>query len=307
MKILLDRLNRPEYIFQPLQLYRRLFPHRHVNRKTLENVTLAWGAILQVSPNETIGSALLKMGLYDLGVTETLWRLIDRGEICVDIGANIGYTTSIMASKSGATGVVYSFEPHPDLYVELNDNIANWHANLNWDHIKSYQIAVSDHSGEGLLHIPSFFSSNRGTASLVSTDQDNASTDDSITVKLSTLEEVMKGTNRIDVLKIDVEGHELEVLSGAAAYLQKQQIRDVIFEGNDAYPNKVTAYLERHGYVLFKIQKKLLGPHLAHPSAKDTTSYWEPTNYLATSEVSRAVQRMGKKGWASLKGNMIPH
>ena len=48
-------------------------------------------------------------GIYDLIVTEILWRLINKGEIAVDVGANIGYMTSLMAAKVASSGKVYSY------------------------------------------------------------------------------------------------------------------------------------------------------------------------------------------------------
>ena len=84
-------LNRPEYIFRPAQVYKRLSHFKAKQTNQFENVSLPWGVNITVRPDEVIGRSLWSMGIYDLSVTETLWRLIDSGETAVDVGANIGY------------------------------------------------------------------------------------------------------------------------------------------------------------------------------------------------------------------------
>jgi FkbM family methyltransferase len=66
------------------------------------------------------------LGVYDLPVTETLWRLTELGDLGVDAGANIGYTASVLAVRAGPAGLVVAFEPHPVLRAELAANIARW-------------------------------------------------------------------------------------------------------------------------------------------------------------------------------------
>ena len=68
-----------------------------------------------MNPKETIGRAILRLGVYDLCVSESICRLLDPGESAIDVGANLGYMTSLMAAKAGKCGSVESFEPHPDL------------------------------------------------------------------------------------------------------------------------------------------------------------------------------------------------
>ena len=61
----------------------------------LPTVHLPWGLQLRIDPRESIGSAVWRLGLYDLAVSETLWRLTSPGDLTVDVGANIGHMTSI--------------------------------------------------------------------------------------------------------------------------------------------------------------------------------------------------------------------
>jgi FkbM family methyltransferase len=242
------------------------------------------------------------MGIYDLIVTEVLWRLIDRGETAVDVGVNIGYMTTIMAKRVGETGKVWCFEPNPEVYEELSENIRTWQETLGWNQIYAKKIALSNQTGVGVLSVPK---RNREEASLIPhTDvrdiQGNESNSKIYTVSLARLDEILKNSELIGVLKIDVEGHELEVLQGATELITKQQIRDIIFEDHSGYPSPVSQFLEEHGYTVFRIWKGFWRPVL-EPPTKKRVHQWEPPSYLATKDISRTIERLKKRGWSSLQ------
>src|ERR687886_1998553 len=104
------QLDKPEYFFRPTQLIQRL--RQHLIHKTpsgeFEKIRLPWGVDIRVRPTETIGSSICRLGVYDLTVSEVIWRLLEPGEQAVDVGANIGYMTSLMAARVGKTGNVTS-------------------------------------------------------------------------------------------------------------------------------------------------------------------------------------------------------
>ncbi|MFB2773251.1 FkbM family methyltransferase [Pelatocladus sp. BLCC-F211] len=309
---LISYLRRPEYILRPIQIYRRIMHSFDSGENEFENVLLPWNIKIRIRPHEQIGRSIWLIGIYDLSVTEVLWRLIDRGETTIDIGSNIGYMTSIMAKQVGETGSVYCFEPHPEVYEELTENIRIWQASMGWHQINTYRIALSNKSGDGVLKIPADFLENRGTAALfpLSNDaciynHDNSSP--TYTVTLNSLDEFIKNHQNIEnisVIKIDVEGHELEVLKGARKLINQQQIRDIVFEEHASYPSNVTKFLEENGYTIFRICKGFWGPLLQPPMMNRVgcSQYWEAPSYLATTDPSRAMKRMQKRGWNSLYG-----
>src|ERR1700682_4087610 len=99
----IGRLFKPEYVYRPKQFYLRVV--RGFRRETrCVDLRLPWGTSIYVHPEHHIGRAIWHLGLYDLAVTEALWRLVDSGELAVDIGANIGYMTGVMAVRAGASG-----------------------------------------------------------------------------------------------------------------------------------------------------------------------------------------------------------
>src|SRR5262245_30401299 len=114
---------KPEYLLRPSQLWRRLQWHFAPANETYISVRLPWGAQIRVRPTDVIGSAIAKLGLFDLLVSESLFRLCDVGELALDIGANIGQMTSLMAVKVGPSGTVLAFEPHFEIFSELAFNV----------------------------------------------------------------------------------------------------------------------------------------------------------------------------------------
>jgi FkbM family methyltransferase len=248
------------------------------------------------------------MGVYELGVTEALFRLTDPGDMAIDVGANIGYMTSILARVVAENGTVFAIEPHPALFRELNDNVARWTTQSGVGKIRCFEGALSSRSGMGTLCIPTSFCENTGTASIARNEVgDNSShsmeSGKRIQVKLHTLESLLAshlGRVSIGIMKIDVEGHELEVLKGAENWLVQKRIRDIVFEDHGDYPTSTTTYLADRGYQVFRITKSFFGPRLTLPAEPHTRIAWEPPSFLATHAPARAIARFKTWGWQLL-------
>ncbi|WP_300662153.1 FkbM family methyltransferase [Fluviicola sp.] len=142
-----------------------------------------------------------------------------KSEAILDIGANIGQTAfNILQTqtKKGLNPVVYAFEPYPKTFRKLESNIR-----LNRTaQIRAFNIGLSNQ--KGLLHMTQHSPSNSGGFRMT-TDTQNA-----VSVPVISLDEFVSEQNisRIDFIKIDVEGFELTVLSGAKQVIQ--QFRPVL-------------------------------------------------------------------------------
>jgi FkbM family methyltransferase len=291
-------LNRPEYLLRPLQIYRRLLrpPHQSINE--LKTVVLPWGVNFKIHPHarDVVEYSLWILGIYDLSLSETLWRLTDPGEIAVDIGANIGYTASIMAARVGKAGKVACFEPNPEVYQELEENVKNWQEIQGWSHVQLYPVALSDRTGSGWLEIPQY---NRAEAALIDScaRPDRPIAARIYSVALTRFDDFWPGEKpKIGILKIDVEGHEFNVFQGAEQFLSQHLIRDIVFEEHQYYPSNTTQCLEQHGYQIFRLWKGFWRPLLLPPTDRKIHP-WEPPNYLATLDPERAIARLKKRGW----------
>ncbi|WP_395939890.1 FkbM family methyltransferase [Anabaena sp. FACHB-709] len=125
-----------------------------------------------------------------------------------------------------------------------------------------------------------------------------------IPVYLERLEKVLGDKYKlINILKIDVEGHELQVLQGAGNFISHQTIRDILFEEHHGYPSQLTEFLEKNGYRIFRIWKGFWKPILLSPT-KTLIHEWEPPNYLATLDPKRAIKLFDEWGWKSLSGRI---
>jgi FkbM family methyltransferase len=163
----------------------------------------------------------LKPENYEAETQEALRVLIKPGMTVLDIGANTGYFTVLMADLVGPTGRLYSFEPFAANLRLLKDNVKANH--LSW--VQVIPVALSDHEGTAILHINPV---NDGGHSLgdSGTNSDMAGWDRAAlqeTVATETLDGFLEknGVARVDVIKIDVEGAETLVFAGASKLLSR--------------------------------------------------------------------------------------
>src|SRR5580693_8255561 len=141
----------PEYLFHPRQILRRILFRPSMNQVKLP---LPWNCEIGVhSTHESIGRAIATQGVYDLAITEAAMRLIFPGETVLDVGANCGYMSLVLALSAGVRGEVFSFEPNPEVLPILEANITRWQA-LPIAPIYNTCAALSNYDGSATLSIP---------------------------------------------------------------------------------------------------------------------------------------------------------
>lgn len=298
----LKPLTTPEYFFRPRQILHRFVRALQGNSlPEFQTVTLPWNEKIRVRPSEVVGSGIWCYGVFDLPVTEAICRLLDKSETAADIGANIGQMTSLMRQRVGPSGKVISFEPHPDIFSELRFNVETLSNCDRVAPVELHNIALSDKVGEAFLDVGPSWSINRGMARLVSAESNTPQ--GLIAVKSTLLDDVLGDDTQIGVCKIDVEGHELQVLKGAARLLATRRIRDIVFEDLDPFPSPVHKHLGAHGFTIFSLHSRLWGPRLV-PATTHTrfTRMRDGRNYLATLDPERVINRFRALGWKTLRG-----
>jgi FkbM family methyltransferase len=295
---LLTRINRPEYVFRPDAAIRRIRLGAKLpgGSGAIRDVKLRWGQTIDVFPDH-LGRALIIGGIVDLPLTESIHRLLDPGGLAVDAGANIGYVTNLMATRLGAGGRVMAFEPHPTVFQLLEQNVTRWNADPSIGKVECRRLAVSNESGSGRLSGGGDVNTHMGLASLRNGAE--AGRPDDFDVELETLDDVL-GDGQPDLIKIDVEGHEWEVLEGAGKLLAERRVRDVVFEDHGIYPTPAMTLLEEHGMTIFTLTHSLLGPRLRPVREGPAPGGWPGPNYLATLDPARASARLAPRGWGSL-------
>jgi len=296
----LNRIFKPEYFYQSKIALQRLIPFQAKIDNEFIIKTLPWHLNIRVRPEEEHGKILTTLGVIDLMVTETLWRLTEPGELAIDVGANIGYMTAVLATRVGSSmgGSVWSFEAHPEIFSELKFNVDDWQQQLKNVQFFPKNVAVSEQKGTVQLQIPDAFADNRGLASVMSVAE---VTDKSVIIESCSLDDLFLESREIGVMKLDVEGHELQVLKGAKQLFQQQQIRDCVFEEHREYPTPVTSFFEDMGYKIFRIQRSFFKPILLSPDSKVPRTNWEPTSFIATRNPERVIDIFKQPGWQIFK------
>jgi len=228
--------------------------------------------------------------------------LCDEGETCLDIGANIGYMSSIMARRVGRSGRVIAFEPNPAIHRELEINLAMWKNAVPAIMLDGRAVALSDHQGSLDLEVPEESAHNCGLARVLHRSVAPRPQFRSVAVTCDTLDHVLCAGEQVGVAKLDVEGHEEAVLLGARKLLSAGRIRDWVFEHHSTYPSPVTNLFEENGYTVLRLKKGFFRPSLVPAAATMPASMWEPPSFVATQVPNRLAERFKPAGWRALRG-----
>jgi len=290
---------RPEYILRPSQILRRIAYGMGMTRANCSAMT-PWGLPVSFDPNELHGRAMLTLGLSDLRTNEIISRLVEPGDTAIDIGANIGIMTSLMAARAGPTGAVYAFEPHPETRKHLESNVRSWTTcNRLTAPVSVLPYAISRSSGEAALYEPGQFSANSGLASLENSSGQGGAGTAHIAVETVSFDEWADDIGQIKLVKIDVEGHEDSVLDGMEATLAAKRIDHLIFEEMRPLPSPATERLTDHGYACYMIDRSFWGPLLTPDRAGPSGLRSEATNVLATRQPE--INRLLGRSWSCLR------
>ena len=188
-----------------------VFPVRRLAQKSLDGPvdTTLWGHRLRFYPHDNISERrlLFTPGSWDRLERALLERILEPGAVFLDIGCNFGGYTWWVLSRLGRGCTVVALEPDPELYDRLRFNLAT----NNWNHVRALSCAVGEKEGRGVLRI---HSKNRGENTLLELKDGMES--EAVGVPVQPLKMVAQeaGLDRIDVLKIDIEGMEPRVLQG---------------------------------------------------------------------------------------------
>ncbi len=164
--------------------------------------------------------------------------LLNEGDTFIDIGANVGFYSHTVArfSKLFPNLRIYAYEANPDTYLRLVKGDA--------ENIRAQQIAISDQAGTldfvggAVSHVFTAFNK-------VSAYNINGRT---VPVYSRRLDECEIEGNSL-VIKIDVEGQEMEVLLGATGLLESGRVKAIYVDGYA--DQRVMEILKRHGFKLF--------------------------------------------------------
>jgi len=158
-------------------------------------------------------------GEYEPVTTTLLKNTLHKGMTFIDIGAHVGLFTLPASLWVGTEGRIVAFEPHPDNFNMLLQNISSNELPCT---IEAIQSAVSDKNEKMQLHLSPF---NTGDHQLFHKGGRH-----SVEVDCTTLDEFITNEQRVDVIKMDVQGAEAAVFRGMKRVLHDNPNIQIIWE-----------------------------------------------------------------------------
>ena len=209
------------------------------------------GSLIHLELNDYGGRSMYYFGDYDPKITRVLRRTLSPGDNVVDIGANFGLISLQAAKIVGSNGAVHAFEPQRGLADQIKTS-----ARLNgYRQLTVHPTALSDSDGETTMFVSPGVT---GAASLVREDLAGVQTESVSTANAGSYLDALE-LNSVQLLKIDVEGHELTVLKAAEDWLRKVKPSAVLFETQDheipLRERPVVEFLDSLGYKFYPIGK----------------------------------------------------
>jgi len=209
-------------------------------------------------------------GKYEPSTQTIIRQSVKPGMNCIDLGANIGYLSILMASATGESGSVHSFEPFPEMCEILNRNVD---ANAMRGIIRTYPIAAHSRAGTAPIYFRTDEANDNFGSNFIANvpDEVHNGTHKSVDIQLARVDDVIGEQLPIHFVKIDVEGSEFFALDGMQKILRRWHPL-LIVELNEyclrrmggVTPDDLLAVLESYGYRVYALDNYLAG---------DTTPY----------------------------------
>ena len=154
----------------------------------------------------------------DRAERKLLRSVLSAGAVVVDAGANIGVYSQFLSRMVGPTGVVHSFEPAPENFRRLQS------ATRNLANVRLSQAAVGESSGRSKLYVSDQLNVDHRT---YATDGDSRP---AVQIDIVALDDYFKPGQRVDLIKMDIQGYELHALRGTNRVLADNPAAKLLLE-----------------------------------------------------------------------------
>jgi FkbM family methyltransferase len=212
----------------------------------------------------------------DRAERQLLKRVLSVGDVVVDAGANIGVYSQFLARCVGATGIVHSFEPSPENFKHLQS------ATRKLANVRLSQAALGECSRRSRLYLSDKLNVDHRT---YATEEDSRRT---VPIDIIALDDYFKPGQRVDLIKMDIQGYELHALRGANRVLADNPSAKVLLEFwpyglKQAGANwiELIATLESKNMAVHRITKR--GPVPLRPESVSESPDWY-VNVFASSK-----------------------
>ena len=187
-------------------------------RKRQVPLVINWhgGLRLTIYLSNDLSKQLYIAGCFEPNEFAFLDKALTPGMTFVDAGANEGLFTVFAAQRVGPAGQVWAFEPSQRELLRLRRNLQ-----LNQvGNVRTFPLALADHHGETEIKIADDEHSGQNTLGHFAYEIELARREPVTTTRLDDWVQ-QECLDRLDILKLDVEGSELSVLAGASAVLRR--------------------------------------------------------------------------------------
>jgi FkbM family methyltransferase len=219
-----------------------------------------------------IGQSIIKSKIWEPHVTDALKKVLGVGDVFLDLGANIGYFSLLAASIVQESGKVISFEPNIQnlhlLYLSILEN--------HFNNIKVYPLAASVSSQ--ILKITSF-----GSNGFLEKPSDDIVQSNFQFIQSVIVDELLHSEEKVDVVKMDIEGYEPLALRGMDKLIKKHNPVIItefspwhIKRRSQIEPLEYLKQLAHYGYSLFIIEQS--GCLKSVPNPDFLMNLWESFN-----------------------------
>jgi len=213
-------------------------------------------------------SNFLNGGRYEEQNLEVLLSFVKEDTVFLDIGANLGFFTLQVGKRVLRRGRVYSFEPHPKLLSLLRWNV---HLNGLTGMVSCFPFGLSDQNSPAKFAYPIGHLGGGAVSDLA----DNADFD-IVDSELRRLDDVLGPDFVCDLVKIDVEGHELNVLNGMRRVVENSPEIKILFEKlapNLGTEDTFEEYFRERGFNLYQVLDDSSLDELVAGSLKERSGY----------------------------------
>ncbi len=154
----------------------------------------------------------------DRAERKLLRSILSAGAVVVDAGANIGVYSQFLSRCVGPAGIVHSFEPSPENFRRLQS------ATRQLANVRLSQAAVGEYSGKSQLYVSDQLNVDHRT---YATEGDSRP---AVQIDIVALDDYFKPSQRVDLIKMDIQGYELHALRGASRVLADNPNAKLVFE-----------------------------------------------------------------------------
>ena len=227
------------------------------------------------------------IGTYEKPLMRSLRRVLPKSGVFVDIGANVGFISRQIA-ESLPEARVFAFEPNPRIYPILRANLKGF------SNCQLFNVGLG--ASEGRLEF--FHGKESSVGSFVpayASQHPSNSSGGRITksiVRVTTGDALLSQIETVDVMKIDVEGYEMEVLKGMSNLLSKGVIRTMFFElcpfaqrWAHKQPRDIIDLLVESGYTIYEIEGEREG------------------SGVSAENIGALIARLGNRGYTTLRAS----